>query len=83
LLETNYSNCKNNLSTNKSDLAFVKDNITITEAGRCTLTPPDPQLPAAERHLVPKRFQTLHLSSGKPGFKFRLSNGSTCTATPR
>ena len=31
LLETNYGNCKNNLETNKSDLAFVKDNITITE----------------------------------------------------
>jgi prefoldin subunit 5 len=31
LLETNYQNCKNNLLTNQSDLAFVKDNITITE----------------------------------------------------
>ena len=31
LLETNYQNCKNNLETNKSDLAFVKDNVTITE----------------------------------------------------
>jgi|TARA_B110000977_G_scaffold67439_1_gene91561 prefoldin subunit 5 len=31
LLETNHTNCKNNLSTNQSDLAFVKDNITITE----------------------------------------------------
>ena len=31
LLETNHANCKNNLATNQSDLAFVKDNITITE----------------------------------------------------
>ena len=31
LLETNHLNCKNNLATNQSDLAFVKDNITITE----------------------------------------------------
>ena len=31
LLETNHENCKRNLETNKSDLAFVKDNITITE----------------------------------------------------
>uniref|UniRef100_A0A7S0X8T4 Prefoldin subunit 3 n=1 Tax=Mantoniella antarctica TaxID=81844 RepID=A0A7S0X8T4_9CHLO len=31
LLETNHFNCKNNLDANKSDLAFVKDNITITE----------------------------------------------------
>lgn len=31
LLETNYSNCKSNLATNQSDLAFVKDNVTITE----------------------------------------------------
>lgn len=31
LLETNYQNCKNNLGTNRSDLAFVKDNVTITE----------------------------------------------------
>jgi prefoldin subunit 5 len=31
LLETNYANCKKNLDTNRSDLAFVKDNVTITE----------------------------------------------------
>jgi prefoldin subunit 5 len=31
LLETNHANCKKNLATNQSDLAFVKDNITITE----------------------------------------------------
>ena len=31
LLEANHANCKNNLATNQSDLAFVKDNITITE----------------------------------------------------
>ena len=31
LLETNHANCVNNLATNRSDLAFVKDNITITE----------------------------------------------------
>ena len=31
LLQTNHKNCKNNLATNQGDLAFVKDNITITE----------------------------------------------------
>ena len=31
LLQTNHENCARNLATNKSDLAFVKDNVTITE----------------------------------------------------
>tara|TARA_B100000482_G_scaffold33403_1_gene21252 strand:+ start:444 stop:926 length:483 start_codon:yes stop_codon:yes gene_type:complete len=31
LLTTNHLNCSRNLETNKSDLAFVKDNVTITE----------------------------------------------------
>ena len=40
------------------------------EPGLCTLTPPDPHLPVAERRLVPRWFQPFHLSSQKPVSKF-------------
>jgi hypothetical protein len=46
-----------------------------SSAGRCTLTPPDPQLKGAW-------FQTLHLSREKPVSRFAFQN-ATCTATPR
>jgi hypothetical protein len=47
----------------------------FTEVGRCTLTPPDPQLKGAW-------VQPLHLSSEKPVSKFAFQN-ATCTATAR
>jgi hypothetical protein len=39
------------------------------------LTPPDPYSPAAERRLVPRWFQPLHLSSEKPVSKFAFQMG--------
>jgi hypothetical protein len=48
------------------------------EAGRCTLTPPDPQLKGA---WYPGGFKPLPLNIN-PGFKTRLSN-ATCAATTR
>jgi hypothetical protein len=52
-------------------MAFALDHAV----GRCTLTPPDPQLKSAW-------FQTLHPSREKTGSKVCLSN-ATCTATTR
>jgi calcium-dependent protein kinase len=50
----------------------------IFDVGLCELNhPPDPQLASSAWS------QPLHLSREKPGFKRLLSNGSTCTATPR
>jgi hypothetical protein len=51
-----------------------------TEAGRRTLTPPDPQ-PKGARY--PGGFQPSHLSREKLVSKRAASNGSTCAATPR
>jgi hypothetical protein len=53
-----------------------------SEAGQCTLTPPDPYKPVAERRLVPRWFQTLHLSSETQVSK-TLRSHSSCAATPR
>jgi hypothetical protein len=49
---------------------------------RRTLTPPDRYIFVAERRLVHRWFQPLHLSSEKNRFQMCLSH-STCAATAR
>jgi hypothetical protein len=48
--------------------------------GRCALTPPDPYIFVAERRLVPRWFQPLHVSRENRFQNVCLSN-STCAAT--
>jgi hypothetical protein len=52
--------------------------MAIPEVGRCTLTPPDPQVPMAERRLV----SNLAPIKWRTGFKMCRSNAA-CAITPR